>query len=275
MFSVVILSNTYMLYTWLDKNMINSIIGSTEAGYYGVAQKVMSMIDILIFTIVQVSMARLSNYLENYSKKMYSELLNKVIKIYFFLLFPSSIGLLCISKQVIIIVGKGTDVYLSAIPILMIFSLYMLTIGIDRIIANQIIYIFGKEREDVKLVFIGGIINFVLNEILIFVNMFTPINVILTTLCANIIVILMEYSLVKRDIKLDVEIFTFSNFKYIMYSLIFIPLTFFMEHISSNILFVCGLDIIICSAVYALILAITKDKTFQSLIRIIIANRTR
>ena len=68
MFSVVVLANTYILYTWLDKNMINSNIGSTEAGYYGVAQKIMYMIDMLLFTIVQVSMSRLTNYLANHSK---------------------------------------------------------------------------------------------------------------------------------------------------------------------------------------------------------------
>ena len=270
MFSVVILANTYILYTWLDKNMINSNIGSTEAGYYGVAQKIMYMIDILMFTIVQVSMARLSNYLENHSKEVYLKLLNKIVKVYFLLLFPASIGLLGVSKQVIIIMGKGTDTYLPAVPILMVFSIYMLTIGIDRIIADQIIYIFGREKTDAKLVLIGGILNLILNKLLLITKTFTPTTVIATTLIANLVVIAMEYRLVKKEIKLDIQLFAFENLKYLYYSLIFIPITFSINTFVSGVILSCILDVIVCCSIYLIILIVTKDKVFFELLNIVL-----
>ena len=266
MFSVVILSNTYILYTWLDKNMINSYIGSTEAGYYGVAQKIMYMIDILMFTIVQVSMARLSNYLENHSKEVYLKLLNKIVKVYFLFLFPASIGLLGVSKQVIIIMGRGTDTYLPAVPILMVFSIYMLTIGIDRIIADQIIYIFGREKTDAKLVLIGGILNLMLNVLLLITKTFTPTTVIATTLIANLVVIAMEYRLVKKEIKLDIHLFSFENLKYLYYSLIFIPITFAINKFISGVILSCILDVIVCCSIYFIILMVTSDKVFFELL---------
>ena len=270
MFSVVVLANTYILYTWLDKNMINSNIGSTEAGYYGVAQKIMSMIDILMFTIVQVSMARLSNYLENHSKEVYLKLLNKIVKVYFLLLFPASIGLLGVSKQVIIIMGKGTDTYLPAVPILMVFSIYMLTIGIDRIIADQIIYIFGREKTDAKLVLIGGILNLILNELLVITNTFTGTTVIATTLIANLVVIAMEYRLVKKELKLDIHLFAFDNLKYLYYSLIFIPITFTINKLVSGVMLSCILDVIACCSIYLTLLIITKDRVFFELLDIVL-----
>lgn len=270
MFSVVILANTYILYTWLDKNMINSIIGSTEAGYYGVAQKIMSMVDILMFTIVQVSMARLSNYLKNHSKEIYLNLLDRVIKIYFLLLFPASIGLFGVSKQVIIIMGKGTEAYLPAVPILMVFSIYMLTIGIDRIIADQIIYIFGRERTDAKLVLIGGILNLILNFVLVITKTFTPTTVIGTTLIANLVVISLEYRLVIKELKLDIKLFTFENFKYLYYSLIFIPITFTINKLIPGVILSCILDVIICTLVYLIILIWTRDDVFFELLHMIL-----
>ena len=268
MFSVVVLANTYIFYTWLDKSMIGSNICSTETGYYVVAQKIMYMIDILMFTIIQVSMARLSNYLENHSKETYLKLLNKIVKVYFLLLFPTSIGLLGVSKQVIIIMGKGTDRYLAAVPILMVFSIYMITIGIDRIIADQIIYIFGREKTDAKLVLIGGILNLVLNTLLLITKTFTPTTVIATTLIANLIVIAMEYRLVKKEIKLDIQLFAFENLKYLYYSLIFIPITFAINTFVSGVILSCFLDVIVCCSIYFIILIVTKDKVFFELLGI-------
>lgn len=270
MFSVVVLANTYILYTWLDKNMINSNIGSTETGYYGVAQKIMSMIDILMFTIVQVSMSRLSNYLENHSKEIYLKLLNKIVKVYFLLLFPASIGLFCVSKQVIIIVGRGKDTYLPAVPILMVFSIYMLTIGVDRIIADQIIYIFGREKKDAKLVLIGGILNLILNGLLVVTKTFTPTTVIVTTLIANLVLIGMEYRLVKKEIKLEIHLFEFENVKYLYYSLIFIPITFFINKFVPGIILSCIIDITACCSVYLVILIVTKDKVFRELLNTVL-----
>jgi len=270
MFSVVILANTYILYTWLDKNMIDSNIGSTNAGYYAVAQKIMYMIDILMFTIVQVSIARLSNYLENHSKEVYLKLLKKIVKVYFLFLFPASIGLLGVSKQVIIIMGKGTDTYLPAVPILMVFSIYMITIGIDRIIADQIIYIFGREKTDAKLVLIGGLLNLVLNTLLLITKTFTPTTVIATTLIANLVVIAMEYRLVKKEIKLDIQLFAFENLKYLYYSLIFIPITFAINTFVSGVILSCFLDVIVCCSIYFIILIVTRDKVFFELLFIVL-----
>jgi len=270
MFSVVVLANTYILYTWLDKSMIGSNIGSTETGYYAVAQKIMYMIDILMFTIVQVSIARLSNYLETHSKEVYLRLLNKIVKVYFLLLFPASIGLFGVSKQVIMIMGNGTDKYLPAVPILMVFSIYMITIGIDRIIANQILYIFGKEKADAKLVLIGGILNLILNTLLVITNTFTGTTAIGTTLVANLVVILMEYRLVKKELQLNIQLFAFEKLKYLYYSLIFIPITFFINKFVPGIILSCVLDIIVCCLVYLVILVATKDKVFFELLDLVL-----
>lgn len=270
MFSAVILSNTSLLYTQLDKLMIDSNIGSTEAGYYAVAQKVMIIINTLMLTIIQVSMPRLSNYLENNSKEVYLNLLKRVIKVYFLLLFPASIGLLCVSNQVMWIFGHFRPDYLPAAPIMMVFSIYMLTIGVEGIIANQIIYLHGREKTDAKLVLIGGILNLILNTILLASKKFTPTTAIITTVISNLVVVALEYRLVKRGIKLKISLFTFENMKYLYYSLPFIPITYIINTYVSGMLMSCILDIIVCGVLYLGILFFTKDLVFFDLVNRVI-----
>ena len=156
--------------------------------------------------------------------------------------------------------------YISAVPILMVFSIYLITTGIDRIIEQQIIYVFGYEKIDTRLALYGGIVNLILNYALVFFGIFTPAMAVVTTLIANIFLISLEYNyLVKRVIKLDIKLFSISNIKYLLYSLIFIPICMVINSNIENILISCAADVICCGAVYLGILLVTRDKTFQEL----------
>ncbi|OPJ66050.1 oligosaccharide flippase family protein [Clostridium chromiireducens] len=264
MLYVVILSNTGVLYTQLDKIMLKDSIGGTTAvGYYYMAQRIMTIINTLLLTVIQVTMPRLSNYLGNESKGEYLILLKRVIKIYFLFLFPASVGLLCLSKEAIYIFG-GAE-FLAAVPVMIVFSIYMLSIGVEGVIANQMIYLHGKEKDDAILVLIGGVINLIFNMILFYTGTFDMVTAITTTLIANLIVIGLEYRLVKKVIKLDIHLFAFENMKYFYYSLVFIPITLGIKYVISNIMIACLLEVTACGIVYLGILILTKDQVFFEL----------
>ncbi|NFN15942.1 flippase, partial [Clostridium botulinum] len=266
MFFVVILSNVNILYTQLDKIMLGSETFGTDTvnvGYYSMAQKIMTIINTLMLTIIQVTMPRLSNYLGNDSREEYMTLLRRIIKIYFMFLFPASIGMLCLSKEIILLYGGSQ--FIKAIPIMFVFSLYMLTIGVEGIIANQMIYLNGREKDDVKLVLIGGILNVILNFALAITGHFTPTNAIITTLVANLIVIVLEYRFARKVINIDINLFAFENFKYFYYSLLFIPVIFIIKHFISRVLLVSALAVLACGIIYVGILILTKDEVFLQL----------
>lgn len=263
MLYVVILSNTGVLYTQLDKIMIKSNSGTTDVGYYYTAQRIMTIINTLMLTVIQVTMPRLSNYLGNESKKEYLSLLKRVIKIYFLFLFPASIGLLCLSKEAIYMFGGAK--FLPAVPVMVVFAIYMLSIGVEGVIANQMIYLHGREKDDAMLVLIGGVINLGLNVLLVVTGTFNMVTAISTTLIANLIVIFLEYRLVRKVIKLDIELFAYENTKYLLYSLIFIPITFVIKKFVGNIFICCILEVMACGLAYLAILIITKDETFFEL----------
>lgn len=259
MFLAVILSNTSLLYTQCDRLLIINFGSEADLSAYGIAQKAMLIINTLMLTIIQVTMPRLANNLGNENDDTYFSLLNKVMKIYFLLLFPASIGLLCVSKQVMWIFGQN---YVPWYPVMIGFSIYMLTIGVQGIISNQIIYLYKQENEDVKIFFICGIFNVAVNFTLIFFNVFTPANSIMVTMISNVLVIILEYRIVKRKLKLDIKLFAFENMRYFYYSLLFIPITFFINKYVDNMIISCSLDVIICGLLYLIILLLTKDKVF-------------
>lgn len=259
MFLTVILSNTSLLYTQCDRVLIIKFGSDADLSAYGIAQKAMMIINTLMLTIIQVTMPRLANTLGNDNDDTYFSLLNKVMKIYFLLLFPASIGLLCVSKQVMWIFGPR---YVPWYPVMIGFAIYMLTIGVQGIISNQIMYLYKKEKEDVKIFFICGVFNVVVNCIFILFNIFTPANSIMVTMISNILVILLEYRVVETKLKLDIKLFAFENMKYFYYSLLFIPITFGINIYVENMIISCVLDVIFCGALYLSILMITKDKVF-------------
>ncbi|WP_315081675.1 oligosaccharide flippase family protein [uncultured Clostridium sp.] len=266
MFFVVILSNVNILYTQLDKIMLGSQtfgVDTVNVGYYSMAQKIMTIINTLMLTIIQVTMPRLSNYLGNDSREEYMSLLRRIIKIYFMFLFPASIGMLCLSKEIILLYG-GVQ-FIKAIPIMFVFSLYMLTIGVEGIIANQMIYLNGREKDDVKLVLIGGVLNVILNVALAMTGHFTPTNAIITTLISNLIVIVLEYRFARKVIKIDIDLFAFENVKYFYYSLLFIPLIFLIKHFINSVFLISALSVLACGIVYVGILFMTKDEVFLQL----------
>ena len=259
MFLAVILSNTSLLYTQCDRLLVIRYGSNGDLAAYGIGQKAMMIINTLMLTIIQVTMPRLANNRGNGKDITYFTLLNKVMKIYFLLLFPASIGLLCVSKQVMWIFGAK---YVPWYPVMAGFAVYMLTIGVQGIISNQIIYLYKKENEDVKIFFICGVFNVACNFILVLTDVFTPANSIMVTMISNVLVIIMEYRIVKTKLKLDIKLFTFENMKYFYYSLLFIPITFVVNKFVGSMIISCAIDVVLCAGLYLAILLFTKDAVF-------------
>ena len=143
---------------------------------------------------------------------------------------------------------------MPAASAMIIFSIYMISLGIEQIIANQMIYLHGKEKTDAYLVLTGGVINLGFNVLLSVVGKFTMETAIITTLLSNTIVIFLEYRLVKKVIKLDVKLFSLENMKYLYYSLLL-----------SNMLLSCAIQVVLCGLLYLAILVVTKDTIFFEL----------
>lgn len=259
MFLVVILSNANILYTNLDKVMLGSLSGSTSiVSLYNMSLGISYIVNNLLLTFVQVTIPRLSFYLSSGDNEGYSVLLNKISKIYLMILFPASIGLFVVARECILLYGGSG--YVDAIPLMSCFAFYIITTGYETILSNQVMYINGKEKEQVKYVFIGGFVNLILNFTLYFLGIFNGVTVILTTIIANGTLVILEYYYVKKNLNLKIDLFGFDKLKYLLIALIFIPVTMvlrqFVTGVISSLLVIGSVNILI----YFGILLIIRDE---------------
>lgn len=261
MFLVVILSNANILYTQLDKLMLGAKISPEAVSYYTTSQKIGYIINSLMLSVILVSIPRLNNYLANKKDDQYITLLNKISKMYFLLLFPVSIGMLVLSKEAILIYAGRK--FAEAIPVFSVFSLYIITLGFDSILSNQVMYVNGQEKKQVQIFFVGGIFNLISNIILLKLNMFTPATAVFTTMMANIIVITITCLYIKFKLKINFNIIALDKMKYLLISLLFIPITMIIRVFAKSILVVTLSSVLINSIVYFSVLYLLKDETLD------------
>ena len=98
---ILLISNINILYTQLDKIALGFYSKDiSEVAYYGVAQKVMSILMVIIMSIISVTMPRLSFYLGQNKKEEYEKLFNRIFPFIYFLLFPIGVGIIILSREI-------------------------------------------------------------------------------------------------------------------------------------------------------------------------------
>jgi O-antigen/teichoic acid export membrane protein len=257
LFLVVIFSNGNMLYTQLDRFMLGEFVNKASVSYYVMAHQIMTIINAVIISIIQVTVPRLSYLAGNNNDESYLFLLNKIVKIYFFILFPASIGLLTISDIGVVVYG-GAD-FAKAGAVLAVFSIFMITIGVESILSNQVIYVKKRERVLVIFIFICGFINLLFKGLLVYARHLSAESAIFTTTTSNCILIALEYLYIRKRLNIKFNPFTVTNFKYLFLSLLFIPISILLRGIITNIYVEFVTIIITCSLVYFGLLLLAKD----------------
>ncbi|WML59036.1 oligosaccharide flippase family protein [Neobacillus sp. PS2-9] len=258
LFLVVIFSNGNILYTQLDRFMLGEFVSEKSVSYYTLAQQIATMINALMLSIIQVTIPRLSFLLGGENEEQYLDLLKKITKIYSALLFPAAIGLYAIADLGVIIYGDKE--FRAAGPVLSIFALYMITIGFESILSNQVIYIKKKENILVRLIFVCGIANLALNFGFLYLGILDAKTAILTTAIANVLLIASEYVYIRKYLKIPIQLLSWTNLKYLVYSLPFILISLAIRSVVSGTITLFVLIIAACGLYYILILFLTRDE---------------
>ncbi len=198
---ILLISNINILYTQLDKIMLGFYSNDIkEVAYYGVAQKVMSIIMVLIMSLISVTIPRLSYYLGQDNKVEYEKLFNRLFPYIYFLLFPMAIGIIILSKEIVYFFGG--EKYLGAQIVVVIFGIRMIIVTIESILSNQVIFLHRKEKVMAVILGTCGIFNFLMKYFLIKINNFNSSSAIFTTMIAEILIIILDYWYIKKYLKL-------------------------------------------------------------------------
>ena len=255
---ILILNNTNILYTMVDKTFLGIYSTSESVAYYSVGQKITEIIKALILPVVLVTLPRLSAYL-SMDKELYQKNLILLMKTMLLIVIPTSVGIILLSED-IINVFAGSQ-YIESLSSFRIFSVRLILMSIEFIIYNQIIFLHKKEKMLVIFNLICGGLNVFTDYTL--KSILTPSIAITTTLLCEILFELLCISYIYKYLKINTGLFYKSNLKYIFFSLSFIPIIFFIKSHIDNAYAVFILSILLCCGIYCMLLYISKDYMFK------------
>jgi O-antigen/teichoic acid export membrane protein len=165
LFPVLILTNSSMLYTTLDRFFLSLFVHSYDITYYSISQTMLLAILNVFMSIILVSIPRLTFYYSNKAGDEYEDLLKKSASLFYLCVIPSCIGISLLADQIMFLYG-GVK-YSSAGSVLSIFSLRYILYAIDSVASKQILFITGRERLLTKIFFLGGGVNIIGNTLLL------------------------------------------------------------------------------------------------------------
>ncbi|MCT3031116.1 flippase [Pediococcus parvulus] len=153
------------LYVSSDTTILGLIKGDHAVGIYSVSVKIYSMAETLLSALLTVTIPRLAMLLGKRKFREYNRVLSQVINTLSVLVLPVSIGLIMLSKEVVLIIaGKK---YLESVGSLRMIT-WAIIFSIFSWIFNQCVLIPAKrESKSLRNTFITGIVNVALNLVLI------------------------------------------------------------------------------------------------------------
>ncbi|AFI63551.1 flippase [Bifidobacterium animalis subsp. animalis MCC 1489] len=152
------------LYTLLNVTFLGIFSTDDAVAFYSNSDKVVRIIITVIAGIGNVLLPRLSIYAKRGEKKRCSNIVSSVFNILFFIFVPTGIGLILMSKEIVLILFGSA--YAPSILTLQIMSLLIYTLGFNNLFVS-INLAFAKDKEYLICSISGALSCLVLNYVLI------------------------------------------------------------------------------------------------------------
>lgn len=163
---VIFASNiAIMIYVYSDTTMLGFMQTDFEVGIYSVSVKIYNIVKNLLSSVLIVSIPRLSMYYGNGRIKEFKSTAQKVYDSITALVMPAVIGLMCVSKQVVLVISG--DAYISAESSLRILCIALLFCIYAWFFSQCILMPAKKEKTILIATCISAVINIGLNFCLI------------------------------------------------------------------------------------------------------------
>lgn len=188
----LMLSQTIM--NSIDQTMIGFMMGDYDVGLYSVAYKVISIVTQVVASITWVVLPQLSGAFDDSDYPTINRILNKTLNFTYTLTIPCVVGLVILSKEVLLIVGG--DNYLAAAPCLIILSVGLVADLIwSNLWGNCVLLPARREKQFTVACFVAMIANVIGDYLLI------PIFGIAGTAFATVVakVIIGIISMINKD----------------------------------------------------------------------------
>ena len=187
------------LFNNVDVTMLGIIKGDREVGIYSTAHKIMNLVNQVIASLCWVVLPRMSLYFEKQDYTEINKLLRKVLSFYFTLGFPCVVGIMMISKDIIILFAGSEYADASIVlQVLMIAFSFMLIGG--NFWGNVILLPSRREKIFMGSCIISTVINISANCFMI--PLLGATGAAMTTALSELILFLLLYFMKDKRIKI-------------------------------------------------------------------------
>lgn len=162
--TVFVASISVSIYIQLDNLLLGSIAGSKSVGYYTLANKLVRYVIILITTVGNVMLPRLS-YLISTDRAQYNIYIRKVLNYFLIIALPFTVIFFLLAKDFIILMG-GKE-FLPSVLAMQILSPIIIIVSLAYFIGYLILYPQGKELIYTIAVSLSAVFSIVSNFFLI------------------------------------------------------------------------------------------------------------
>lgn len=153
------------IYVNSDTTMLGYLKDDYTVGIYSFSVKIYNMIKNVLVAALTVTIPRLSLYAGQHRDEAYTNLFTRLINSLLLLSVPSMIGLICLSRNVILILGGQR--YLAAQPSLIILSIAIIFSVMSTLFNTCILIPYKREKCSLKSSIVSACENIGLNFILI------------------------------------------------------------------------------------------------------------
>lgn len=249
------------LYAILDKSMIGFLTGVEEVGYYTQAQKIIRMILAILTSLSAVMLPRIASLYQQKDMKTIHLYMEKSIQFMCALAFPMMLGMAAISTQFVPwFYGEGFE---KVAPNLILIAPIFVLSALGSIMGTQYLLPLGRQKEYTISVFVGSIVNILMNFLLIpkYMSLGAAVATVFSELCVDGT----QIYFLRKEMK--VLQMMWKNMLYFLCSLLMaIPVYLLAAKMSSslwNTIFLAGMGGIL----YVLLLLLFRDPVLMGLMK--------
>lgn len=176
---------TISIYVKSDITVLGFLRNDSDVGIYTLASKIYTIIKSVLNAVITVTLPRISYYLGDMQFENYNNLIRKLRQVLYTLVFPTIIGVYCLSSDIMLLLG-GKE-YQSGHKALAILCLALFFSVFGGFYSQAILIPNREEKYFFNITLISAIINILLNIVII---PFTGIEgAAITTVIAEVFVL--------------------------------------------------------------------------------------
>lgn len=208
------------IYTNLDIVMLGFLKGDIEVGYYNAAIKIKMVLVSLVTSLGTILLPRSSYYVRKGMTENLYILFNKAIEFIFICALPLMLYFTLFAEESIILLSGQS--YIKSIMPMQILMPTVLLIGLSNITGLQMLVALGKEKNVLLSEILGAIADFLIN--ILFIPKLSSAGAAFSTVIAELIVFLVQYSSIRSDFKNALKRIPLKNISKVLFICVMVSL---------------------------------------------------